>query len=114
MLDEQVGRSDLAVPGGARGGRVGGRAVVQGHVCFDLVGVSAGGRLPAGFLGGGVEVVGEVFGVGVPDFPLGGEAGVGGGGLRGEGIQKVVDGEAGGEGEGGGCTHHCLGVGSRW
>lgn len=73
--------ADLAVF--ADGRRVGGgaaAAVVLRHVGFYLVRVCAGGGLPAGFLGGGVEVVGEVFGVGVADFPLGGEAGVGGGG----------------------------------
>lgn len=53
--------------------------MVEGHVGLDLVGVRAGGRFPAGFFGGGVEVVGEVFGVGVPDLPLCGETGVGGG-----------------------------------
>lgn len=66
--------------GAGSGRRVGGGAVVEGHVGFDFVRVGAGGRLPAGLLGGGVEVVGQVFGVGVPDFPLGGETGVGGGG----------------------------------
>lgn len=83
-------RSDFPILAGAGGGRVGGGAVVEGHVCFYFVRVGAGGRLPAGFFGGGVEVVGEVFGVGVADFPLGGEAGVGvggGGGLwGGEGV----------------------------
>ena len=90
--------ADLAVfadGGGER--RVGGgaaAAVVLRHVGFYLVRVCAGGGLPAGFLGGGVEVVGEVFGVGVADFPLGGEAGVGGGGGLGDwegGSQKVLD-----------------------
>ena len=52
---------------------------MKGHVCFYLIGVRAGRWFPAGFFGGGVEVVGQVFGVGVPDFPLGGESGVGGG-----------------------------------
>lgn len=80
VLDEQVGGPDLAVLGGGAGRRVGGGAVVQGHVGFDLVGVGAGGRFPAGLLGRGVEVVGEVLGVGVPDFPLRWEARVGAGG----------------------------------
>ncbi len=72
-------RSDFAIFGGSRRGRVGGGAVVEGHVGFYLFGVRAGRWFPAGFFGGGVEVVGEVFGIGVADFPLGGEAGVGGG-----------------------------------
>jgi len=54
-----------------------GPAVVLGHVGFQLFGVGAGGGLPSGLFGGTVEVVGEVFGVGVADFPGGGEAGVG-------------------------------------
>ena len=53
--------------------------MVDGHVRFYLVGIRTGGWFPARFFGGGVEVVGEVFRVGVTDFPLGGEAGVGGG-----------------------------------
>ena len=58
MLDEQMGGSDLPILGGAGGGRVGGGAVVEGHVGLYLVRVGAGRGLPAGFLGGGVEVVG--------------------------------------------------------
>ena len=58
MLDEQMGGSDLPILGGAGGGRVGGGAVVDGHVGLYLVRVCAGRGLPAGFLGGGVEVVG--------------------------------------------------------
>lgn len=72
-------RSNFPIFGGARSGRVGRGAVMKGHVCFYLIGVRAGRWFPAGFFGGGVEVVGQVFGVGVPDFPLGGESGVGGG-----------------------------------
>ena len=52
---------------------------MKGHVGFYLVRVRAGGWFPAGFFGGGIEVVGEIFGVGMADFPLGGETGVGGG-----------------------------------
>ena len=81
MLDEQMGGSDLPILGGAGGGRVGGGAVVEGHVGLYLVRVGTGRGFPAGFLGGGVEVVGQVLGVGVSDFPLGGEPGIGGGGL---------------------------------
>ena len=68
----------------AAGDRMGGCGVVQGHVCFYFFGIGAGGRFPAGFLGGRVEVVGEVFGVGVADFPGRGQAGFLSG-LRGEG-----------------------------
>lgn len=58
MLDEQMGRSDLPVLGGAGGRRVGGGAVVEGHVGLNFFRVGAGRGFPAGFLGGGVEVVG--------------------------------------------------------
>ena len=78
-------RADLSfVLRAAAGDRVSGCGVVQGHVCFYFFGIGAGGRFPAGFLGGGVEVVGEVFGVGVADFPGWGQAGFLGG-LEGEG-----------------------------
>ena len=58
VLDEQMGGSDLPILGGAGGGRVGGGAVVDGHIGLYLVRVGAGRGLPAGLLGGGVEVVG--------------------------------------------------------
>ena len=74
----------------ARDGVVGGCGVVEGHVCFYFFGIGAGGGFPAGFFGGGVEVVGEVFGVGVADFPGGGEAGFLGG-LSGEGMLVKVE-----------------------
>ena len=63
----------------AAGDGVRGCGVVEGHVCFYFFGIGAGGWFPAGFFGGGVEVVGEVFGVGVADFPGGGQAGFLGG-----------------------------------
>ena len=50
--------------------------MVRGHVCFYLLRVGAGGGFPARFLGGGVEIVGKVFGIRVADFPLVGEAGL--------------------------------------
>lgn len=49
--------------------------MVHGHVCFYLFGVGAGRRFPAGFLGRDIEIIGEIFGIGVADFPLVGEAG---------------------------------------
>lgn len=59
----------------------GGGGVVRRHVGFEEGGVGAGGGFPAGFLVGGVEVVGQVLGVGVAHFPGGGESGGHGGGL---------------------------------
>lgn len=85
MLDQQMRSAYLSLrrTGDAAGlelrGGVCGRAVVGCHVGFYFGGVGAGGGFPARFFGAGVEVVGEVFGVGVPNFPLGGEAGFGGG-----------------------------------
>ncbi len=48
-----------------------------GHVGFQFFRVSTRGGLPARLLGGAIEVVREVFRVGVADFPGCGEAGVG-------------------------------------
>lgn len=47
--------------------------MVGGHVVLQLLRVGAGGGFPAGDLVGGVEVVGQVLGVGVADLPAGGE-----------------------------------------
>ena len=63
---------------------------MEGHVCFYFFGIGAGGGFPAGFFGGGVEVVGEVFRVGVADFPGGGEAGFLGGLGEGEVSERRV------------------------
>jgi len=49
--------------------RIGGGGVVYGHVRFYFLRVGAGGWFPAGFLGGGIEVIGEVLRIGVADFP---------------------------------------------
>lgn len=82
MLDEQVRAPDLALVGAGRAvPREGGGGVVVRHVGFEGVGVGAFGGLPAGGFGRGVEVVGQVFGVGVADLPAGGEACVGLGGV---------------------------------
>lgn len=76
MLDEQVRAANFAAEvlglllgrrAAAVGlGEVGG--VILAHVVFQGLGVGFGRRLPFGFLGGGVEVVGQVFAVGVADF----------------------------------------------
>ena len=46
-------------------------AMVLRHVNLQLFGVRPGRRLPAGFLGRRVEVVGEVLRVGVAHLPVG-------------------------------------------
>lgn len=51
-------------------------AVVLGHVDLELLGVGAGGWLPAAVLVGRVEVVGQVLRLRVAHFPVGGEAGL--------------------------------------
>lgn len=48
--------------------------MVSSHVNLELVRISARGRFPARDLLGVIEVVREVFGVGVADFPIGREA----------------------------------------
>lgn len=70
-----MGGADLALVRGAPDSTGGGRAVVLGHVDLELLGVGAGGRLPAAVLLGRVEVVGQVLGLRVAHFPVGGEAG---------------------------------------
>lgn len=70
----------LSVTGNTTGGRS--RAVVLGHVDLELLGVGAGGRLPATILVGRVEVVRQVLGLRVAHFPVGGEAGLLYGGKR--------------------------------
>lgn len=77
MLDEQVSGADLALRNGngLRSGADAG-AVVGGHVVLQLLGVGSCGRFPARDLLGGIEVVGEVLGVGVSHFPAGRETGV--------------------------------------
>ena len=59
------------------------RAMMSRHVHLQLLGVGAGGWLPAGELLAGVEVVGQVLGGGVADFPAGRETGVAGCALMG-------------------------------
>lgn len=78
MLNEQVGSANLALCRGPPcAATKGAGAVVLGHVKLELLGVGALWRLPAGLLLLGVEVVGEVLGVAVADFPARWEAGVG-------------------------------------
>lgn len=77
VLDEQMGSADLALGGGdglGSGAKAG--AVVGSHVVLQLVRVGPCRRLPAGDLFGGIEIVGEVLGVGVSYFPAVGETGV--------------------------------------
>lgn len=82
VLDEEVGGADLALGDAGGGSRAGTGTVVGGHVVLQFVGVGAGGRFPAGDLFEGVEVVGEVLGVGVADLPVGRQPGVGLGGEK--------------------------------
>lgn len=43
--------------------------MVGAHVVFQCFAVGAARRFPSALFGGRVEVVGQVFGVGVPDLP---------------------------------------------
>lgn len=76
MLDEKVGGANLALGDTRNGARTGARAVVGSHVVLELLGIGACGGLPSRDLVGGVEVVGEVLGVGVAHFPSGRKTGV--------------------------------------
>jgi hypothetical protein len=71
-----MGAADLALEALLRGGAVRAHVlrVVLAHVVLQGFAVGLGRRLPAGFLAAGVEVVGQVLAVRVPDFPAGGEA----------------------------------------
>jgi hypothetical protein len=71
VLDEQMGAADFALEALLRGGAVGAHILrmVLAHVVLQGFAVGLGRRLPAGFLAAGVEVVGQVLAVGVPDFP---------------------------------------------
>lgn len=76
VLDEQMRRADLAL-GDTRDGLVpGAGAVVSGHVVLELLAVGSCGRLPSRDLLGHVEVVGELLGLGVSNFPVGRESGI--------------------------------------
>ena len=77
MLHQQVGSADLTLERTLGSSRAAAVAVVRGHVVLELVGVGVCGRLPAGDLVDGVEVVGEVLGVGMAHLPVGREAGIG-------------------------------------
>lgn len=75
VLDKQVGSADFALGNAGDGAGTGAGAMMGGHVMLELVGVGAGRGLPSRDLFSVVEVVGEVLGVGVADFPVGGEPG---------------------------------------
>ena len=75
MLNKKVGCANLVL--GDTGDGPGARtsAVVGGHVVLELLGVGACRGLPSRDLVGRVEVVGEVLGIGVTDFPVGRQPG---------------------------------------
>ena len=51
--------------------------MVLGHVALELLGIGSWRWLPSRLFHGLVEVIGEVFGLRVADFPSGGETCVG-------------------------------------
>lgn len=71
-----MGGADLALWDTRDGTMAGASAVVSSHVVLKLFAVGSGRRLPSGYLVLGVEVVGQVLGVGVANFPVGGETGI--------------------------------------
>lgn len=70
MLHQQVGGANLALwyPGDSAGART--RTMMGTHVGLELLSVGALRGFPAGHLLDRVEVVREVFRVGVADFPV--------------------------------------------
>lgn len=78
VLDEQMGGADLAAAAETRVRGQHARAVVLPHVRLELLRVGARRRLPARVLGGRVEVVRQILGVGVADLPALGQACVAG------------------------------------
>lgn len=64
-----MGSADFPFRNTGDGTRAGTGAVVGSHIMLKLLGIGAGGRFPSRELLGGVEVVGEVLGVGVSDLP---------------------------------------------
>lgn len=77
-----MGGADLVLGNAGGGARTGASAMVRSHVMLELFGVGARGRLPSRDLLSRVEVIREVLGVGVADFPVGRETGIS---LQGEG-----------------------------
>lgn len=79
MLHQQVSRANLAALGAAAAAAAAANvgAVELGHVDLELLGIGALGRLPARLLLFRVEVVRQVLGVAVADFPVGRETSVG-------------------------------------
>lgn len=77
VLDEKMGSADLVLWDAGDGTRACPSAVVSSHVVLELLGVGAGWGFPSRDLVDRVEVVGEVLGVGVTDFPVGRQPGVG-------------------------------------
>lgn len=76
VLDEQMGGADLVLWDAGDSTVAGASAVVGGHVVLEFLAVGSGGRFPTRDLFLGVEVVGQVLGVGVTNLPVGGETGI--------------------------------------
>jgi hypothetical protein len=72
MLDEQVATANLALTL-ATGLGASCWGVVRRHVELKCLGIGVRRRFPPRLLGSGVEVVGEVLGVRMTNFPTGGE-----------------------------------------
>ena len=75
MLNQQVACTDLAISALAihRLGFDLRSAVVLSHVALELLGIGSLRRLPSRLFLGFVEIVGEVLGLRVADFPAGWE-----------------------------------------
>lgn len=73
MLDQKVSGANLALgDGGGRAG-TGASTVVSRHIVFELFGIGAGRGFPSRYLLYRIEVVGEIFRVGVAHLPVEGK-----------------------------------------
>lgn len=77
VLDQQMRSPDLPIVASSSTLWLRASAMVDSHVVLELLDIGTGRGLPSRLAVGGVEVVREVLGVGVADFPALGQAGIG-------------------------------------
>lgn len=76
VLHKKMRSTDLALRDSRDSTRSRPCAMMGGHVMLELLGVGSLWGFPSRDLLGGVEVVGEVLGVGMANFPVGRKTGV--------------------------------------
>ena len=70
VFDKQMGRANLSLGHAGNSAGAGAGAMVSGHVVLELLSVGTLWRFPSRDLVGRVEVVGQVLGVGMANFPV--------------------------------------------